>query len=318
MPFSSKTMFTRKPMQGRSIWVHQQRFLRWQWNTLSRAARLASKQQERLCARYGEDILFCCRKHRWCNLHEYLPPLPTLKATIDERWILYVLAKWAPSIRACENATIKSDGVRCAAASLLKRYKLLLDSSPIKPDQMIYLSKAIKRSTAILRRKARLTEIPQSVLSYARAAEEENVVYFADVCMLHIMDNIMSGNFLAGRSPATYVCYVTVDATMVNQKRIGPPLLNIVRYAPAGKTLAIKRPWWPSFLSIFKGTSSSCYRPLIRSLVTTASIPDSTQLNYTGTWKRFLMKFMFASRINAKTISDHCALSWDLNLAYPN
>lgn len=118
-------------------------------------------------------------------------------------------------------------------------YAFQIDGKPITAAQEIKLSKKANILTAILRREISFNDIIRSVLNYEQTFEEVYAVSFVDACVLELVDDTMSLNFLAVNCKEAYDCYSSVVKTMIKNEGVLPLLVSIAMDAPAVKTLGI-------------------------------------------------------------------------------
>lgn len=85
------------------------------------------------------------------------------------------------------------------------RSVLRLDQKPISPAKALKLSKFANISTPIMRREAIMSDTMQSALSYVQAFEEGYGVRFVYMLIMHVVEHLISANFLGDNSRATYL-----------------------------------------------------------------------------------------------------------------
>lgn len=102
------------------------------------------------------------------------------------------------------------DGLEWASEPKRVCYAFRVGGKPISPAQAVKLSKAANISTAVLRCKATFTDMMRSLLSYARATEENYGVRSVDVRIVDIVGDMKYLGLLAANSRTTYIRYVRV------------------------------------------------------------------------------------------------------------
>lgn len=112
------------------------------------------------------------------------------------------------------------DSAECTFYLLRTRYVFCADGKSISPAQEIRLSKMANISMAIVRYKATFTDTSHSLLSYARACEENYSVRNIDIRLSYIVEELMSSKFLADSSRATYIRYNTVAKMMIQHQHV--------------------------------------------------------------------------------------------------
>lgn len=84
-----------------------------------------------------------------------------------------------------------------------------------------------------------ITDAIQSLMSYARAFEEENCERFVDVCITDVVEDVMSYNLFASNSRATYIQYIRVSKVMIKHQGVLLLLEKMGKNAPATNTFGI-------------------------------------------------------------------------------
>lgn len=109
----------------------------------------------------------------------------------------------------------------------------------ITPAQPIKLSMMTNISTGLLRRINTLADVSGGVLNYAREFEEAYNVPFVEARFVDILKNMMSSNFLAASSKATYVRQVRLAELMIGQSTVLPLIQRLRDERSERKTLEI-------------------------------------------------------------------------------
>lgn len=147
----------------------QQRSAQYHWSSLPRFGRVVPQLQVWTCAPLDDGVVLCPRS--WtchllqCYAHHSWQEVP-------KRWVMYGYARRAVSIPFYANAK----RWRCRGLDLdllRKHYGSRVEGMAILPAQVIKMSTLSNIFTVILRCKATCTDAMQSLLSFARALEED-------------------------------------------------------------------------------------------------------------------------------------------------
>lgn len=111
---------------------------------------------------------------------------------------------WDRSVKIFPN----KDELKWDSASLRMCNAFCVDDKAILPPWAIKHSKTARIYTAILRLKATFADKMKSFLSYTQEFKENCGVRFVHVRLMDILEDLMSSNFSAANSWATYVCYI--------------------------------------------------------------------------------------------------------------
>lgn len=87
--------------------------------------------------------------------------------------------------------------------------------------------------------KAMLTDMLNSLLSYARALEENCSLRYVDVRIIDLVGDVMSSKFLAANLRAIYIRYVTVCKMTIKRHGVLSFIVKLEKDASAGKALVI-------------------------------------------------------------------------------
>lgn len=124
------------------------------------------------------------------------------------------------------------------SALVRMRYAFCVDGKAFSSAQKIKLRNIANNFTAIGRRKAMLTDKIKSHLSYTRTSVEYCGVWFADVRILDIVEDMMFSKILATASRATYIRYFKVWKMQVESQGALPLLQKLYKDVLAAKTFA--------------------------------------------------------------------------------
>lgn len=110
---------------------------------------------------------------------------------------------------------------------------------PISRTQAIKLSKIVNTSTAIVRREATFSDMNQNMLGYVQAFEEYRSLWFVDVRIVYIVEDMMSSKLLFGSSKAAFMRNIGVGKKIIKQQEISSLFLKLGKYALAERILGI-------------------------------------------------------------------------------
>lgn len=96
------------------------------------------------------------------------------------------------------------DHLTWAAKMLRMPYESFIDGNPITSAQEIKLSKIANISTSFMRREISFTDTVQIFLHYRWTLKEDYAIDFVDAPVLDTVNDMLSSNFLAASSNATY------------------------------------------------------------------------------------------------------------------
>lgn len=131
------------------------------------------------------------------------------------------------------------DGLECASKPLRMRYAFHVYVKPFLPARAIKLSKTANNSTATVRREATFTGTMQSLLSYAKALEENCGVSFVVVPLMDIVRDMVSSKFSAVNSGATYILNIRVCKVAIEHQAVLLLFKKLPRDTTVGMTLGI-------------------------------------------------------------------------------
>lgn len=105
------------------------------------------------------------------------------------------------------------------------------------PAQAIKLSEIVKISNGILKSKEPFRIFLYSLLGYTQTFEETHGVCFFDVCLVEVIENLVSSNVLATSFEKNTIWYIIIDKMAIARKAAPPLVINLYRAAWMPRTL---------------------------------------------------------------------------------
>lgn len=189
-------------------------------------------------------------------------------------------------------------------------YAFCSDGRLISSPPAIKLRKMASGFNAIQRLKITLTDTMQILLRYARAFQEDYSVWLVDMRLVHLVENMMSSNFLAADYGGTYMRYIIVFGIMLKHR--GDLRLLSEQHGRYRQRRLLASHTLMDQARTFKlrRTSSSLFSPLKCSSKNAKGQLYSRRSSPTYSTGRFLVSFTFdtSHRVNSRFEHLRCFL----------